>query len=1016
MSDHDQRRIAELEAQNAELRRQLADRQRLEQQLAERERRWRTILDSEPECVKTLAADGTVLEMNRAGLAMIEADSLAQVLGQCVYSVVVPEHQPAYRRLVERVFQGHAETLEFEVIGLKGCRRWLETHATPLRDESGRIVSLLGVTRDVTERKQAETRLRASEQRFRSLIEHSFDAISLVDPHGVLLYDSPSASAISGQLPEEYLGHSAFDRIHPEDQPTVQRIFADVRQSPGQTRRVQFRLQHKNKSWIWLDATATNLLDEPTVQAIVVNYRDVTERWQTEAALRDRESHLRLIVQTSNVGLWDWNLVTNDAYLSPEWKRQLGYADQEIPNRYEEWLIRLHPDDRAATLQAERDFLAGRRDNYDVEFRLRHRDGSWRWILSSADMLRDPDGRPLRMLGCHVDITARKAAEQALRERELQLRLFVEHSPAAIAMFDQDMRYLVTSRRWLMDYGLGQQDLTGRCHYDVFPEIPDRWKEIHRRCRAGSVETCDEDPFAREDGTLDWVRWEIRPWHKTDGTIGGIIMFTEVITPRKQAEAALRESELRFRTLVEQAADALFVHDFAGRFLDVTQIACESLGYSRDELLTMSLMDVELGVPEEELLPFWNQLSPGQPVTLLGRHRGKDGREFPVEVRVGLIDSEGVRVVLAIVRDISERKQAEAALRANEKRFRALVENSFDAISLVNPDGTVEFVTPAATRILGYSAAEYAQLNSSELMHPDDAGRVRSKISQIVPRPGASVTDVHRMRHRDGSWRWIEGTATNLLHDPILHCVVINFHDITERREAEDELANHRERLAALSRQLIATQEAERRHLARELHDEVGQALTGIKLNLKSLQAPMSAQKRGTTLQETMAVADQTLQQVRNLALDLRPSILDDLGLVAALRWCVDRQSRRAGFQVQFQADPANCQPPPDISTTCFRVCQEALTNIARHANAQNVRVQLSQRGTELELLVQDDGCGFDVLAARERAARSDTLGLLGMEERSQLVGGQVEIVSEPLRGTTIRARFPVPQQASVSE
>ena len=152
-----------------------------------------------------------------------------------------------------------------------------------------------------------------------------------------------------------------------------------------------------------------------------------------------------------------------------------------------------------------------------------------------------------------ADIATRQhqQAEAALREREEQLRLYVEHSPAAIAMFDRDMKYLVVSRRWLEAYRLTGQSIIGRSHYEVFPELPQRWKEIHKRCLAGAVETCAEDPFTRGDGTVTWVYWEVRPWHLADGSVGGIIIFSEDITARKQAEEALRDSEQKLRKVID---------------------------------------------------------------------------------------------------------------------------------------------------------------------------------------------------------------------------------------------------------------------------------------------------------------------------------------------------------------------------------------------------------------------------------------------------------------------------------
>jgi signal transduction histidine kinase len=227
-----------------------------------------------------------------------------------------------------------------------------------------------------------------------------------------------------------------------------------------------------------------------------------------------------------------------------------------------------------------------------------------------------------------------------------------------------------------------------------------------------------------------------------------------------------------------------------------------------------------------------------------------------------------------------------------------------------------------------------------------------------------------------------------------------------EQNRLFEQVRAGRARAQLLSQQLMEAQETERRRLARELHDEIGQALTAVKINLQALQrAPADAVSR---LSDSIAIVDRALQQVRNLSLDLRPSLLDDLGLVAALSWYVDRQSQRSGLAIEFAAEPAEIRAAATVETACFRVTQEALTNIIRHAQAREARVELRQRGSELQLAVSDDGIGFDVAAARRRAARGASLGLLGMQERVLLSGGRIDIQSTRGQGTRLVACLPI--------
>jgi signal transduction histidine kinase len=232
--------------------------------------------------------------------------------------------------------------------------------------------------------------------------------------------------------------------------------------------------------------------------------------------------------------------------------------------------------------------------------------------------------------------------------------------------------------------------------------------------------------------------------------------------------------------------------------------------------------------------------------------------------------------------------------------------------------------------------------------------------------------------------------------------------EVFQRKQAEETQRKTQERLQALSGRLIEAQEVERRTIARELHDEIGQALTAVKINLQGLERLSDESEMESLVLESIGITEVALQQVRSLSLDLRPSLLDDLGLVAALRWYVARQSQRSGIIGELVAEPLETKLLPNLETTCFRIVQEAVTNTVRHAQAKRVTVELWQQSAQLYLVICDDGIGFDVEAAKERASGGESLGLLGMEERAALVGGQIDIKSAAEYGTEIRVCFPL--------
>ncbi|MEO8287044.1 MAG: PAS domain-containing sensor histidine kinase [Chloroflexota bacterium] len=259
-------------------------------------------------------------------------------------------------------------------------------------------------------------------------------------------------------------------------------------------------------------------------------------------------------------------------------------------------------------------------------------------------------------------------------------------------------------------------------------------------------------------------------------------------------------------------------------------------------------------------------------------------------------------------------------------------------------------------------------------------------------------------------------------------CLLVSCSDITERKRSAEELGRYADRISALltevsagrealqslSRRLLEIQESERRYIARELHDEIGQTLTAIQINIETLERLPEAKDLQPRLKESVSLVEQALYQIRNLSLDLRPSILDDLGLVSALLWYTERHAERTGLDIQIALDPLPYRLPTDIETTCFRVVQEALTNIARHSRARCAKVELCRRDGNIEAIVSDDGDGFDVKAAQARASAGASMGLIGMRERAELAGGRLAIDSVPGKGTTIKLLLPLNLVATV--
>ena len=300
---------------------------------------------------------------------------------------------------------------------------------------------------------------------------------------------------------------------------------------------------------------------------------------RAEEEARSTAASLRFALDAAHMGTWEWDIRSGKVTWAGGVDAIFGLSERAFSGTYDGYLALIHPEDHALVLAAIDGAVRGGGD-YCVEHRVVWPDGTLHWLEGKGSVHRDASGQALRMTGTVAEVTARKRAEAELSASEQRLRHFIRHTPAAVAMFDTEMRYLQVAERWLADYGLDGHNVIGRSHYDVFPDMPERWREIHRRVIAGAVERCEEDPFVRADGNTDWLQWEMRPWYRARGEIGGCIMFTQVITERKRALEAqeLMHEQLRQSQKLEALGTLAggIAHDFnniLGGMLAFTELA-----------------------------------------------------------------------------------------------------------------------------------------------------------------------------------------------------------------------------------------------------------------------------------------------------------------------------------------------------------------------------------------------------------------------------------------------------------
>ena len=374
-----------------------------------------------------------------------------------------------------------------------------------------------------------------------------------------------------------------------------------------------------------------------------------------------------------------------------------------------------------------------------------------------------------------------------LHSKEL-LRLFIQYTPVAVALFDKEMRYLAYSKRWITDFALEEDDLVGRSHYEVFPEIPPHWKEEHRRCLAGETIKKAEEPFPRKDGSTDWVRRELHPWYDLEGRVGGLIMFAEVVTERRKEREALKKSEEKFSKLFHANPHGITLSTLEeGRYIEVNEAFLQQIGWQKHEVIGKTSMDIGL----------WANPQDRETAKRIIKERGflrnfhvnfrrKNGEVYPCEWSCEVISLDGEKCILSVVTDISERIKIEQALRESEEKYRIIVENANDAIFIAQ-DGVVKFPNPRTLELVNVSREELEKTNFIEFIHPDDRQRVLQNYEKRLRGEKLPSTYTFRVIRDPDEVRTVEISAVLTQWDG--RPATLNFlRDITEQKQLEAQL------------------------------------------------------------------------------------------------------------------------------------------------------------------------------------------------------------------------------------
>jgi PAS domain S-box-containing protein len=798
-----------------------------------------------------------------------------------------------------------------------------------------------------------------------------------------------------GVLPEELVGASVLDCVAPASRKDV----AEHLRSSSTTLSLIEALRADGSTFP-AEVIGRNVeyRGRPARAAVV---RDVSDRAAVEQSLRESEERFRKLIEHSADAILLVDGTGTITYQSPSAERVFGYTDEE--SQQLQPFETVHPEDRDRVRDLFAEVVAEPGRLATAEYRVRASDGGWRWVQTiGQNMLDDP---AVAAIVANVrDITETRASDEALRAAEAYERTLFERNPVAIWVWDiETWRFLDVNEACEQQYGYSREEFLRMTAFDLRPP------QEHARLReaiAGAgpqVRNFGVWRHRRKDGTLLDV--EV---HSSEITYGGQparISLAIDVTEKLRAERAVREAEERYRALVESLPAVIFRDQLdAETNVYISPQVEQLLGYpmsewERDPDFWRTV--VHPGDRERifegsrkhsrELAPFTNEF----------RLVARDGRTVWIfEQSTPVYAEDGTGYWQGVWLDVTDRHHVDAARKEAEERYRMVVENASDLVALIAPDGTFVYVSPSHTQVLGYTEDQLIGTNAFLDEGAGGAGLVSRTIDEVMRSGKGSKGHRFRRRHKDGHWVELEDSGWQPIFDDDgnVKLLLAVSRDITERIRGEEE------RRAFLSR-LVAAQEQERYRIAGGVHDDSVQAMTAVALRLSLLRSKLGDESSRQELDKLEGSVNRAVGRLRHLLFELHPRTLDQDGLVSAIREYLRRLSDEGSPTLGFRVtDRLDREPSSPHRLILYRIAQEALTNVWKHANAYQVDVTIEPREGGVLLRIEDDGTG---LPAREVLERPGHLGLDAMRERAELAGGWWHIGPGDDGGTVVETFVP---------
>lgn len=834
------------------------------------------------------------------------------------------------------------------------------------------------------ERKLAEVALRASEERYRLVVEDQTETICRFKADGTFTYVNETYCRLFGRTRAELLGNQWQPSAAKEDLPEIEKQLRKLTPA-NRVVTIENRIYTDTGELRWFQFVNRAFFDADGVLIETQSVgRDITERKRAEASLRDSELRFKQVTESIQEVFWVVNAANTEMiYISPAYENIWGRTCASLYASPQDWLQAVHPEDHDRVQHAYR--ISPTRGDYDEEYRIIRPDGAVRWIRARSFAVPDASGKVYRFAGIAEDITARKQAEFKLA----LLAHGVESTSEFICITNLQNRFVFANPAFLKAFGYEPGEILGKTPEMLFsPNNPPRLMlEILKQSHAGgwSGEVLD----LRKDGTEFPIFLRTSQIKDHHGEVIALMGVADDISTRKQAEQVLIASEARLRMITEQVPATIWTLDLDLKFTSSTGLALTSLNLKNNEVVGRSLTEV-FGDTQEA------------PPRIAAHRRALNGERTAYEAtwggrmwRINLepLSDRGGKIIgcIGAAFDITESKLTEARL----KELADIVASSRDAIIRLNLERHIVIWNQGAVELFGYSAAEAVGKHISILMPPDRADEaivIRDKINQFEL---AEIPETVR-RCKDGTLRDVSLKISPMIDpDGRLMGSAAIIRDITERKRLE--------------KMLLEISANERRRIGYDLHDGLGQHLAGTAFKAKALEETLAAESspHAEAAGKLVSLINGGISQTRALAQGLDPVDLEMAGLPAALQKLAAQTAEQFRVIGDFHCNQEQLQLQSPVGLTLFRIAQESIHNAINHGKATQLTISLEVASESLELTVRDNGKGFQV-----QGKTGSGMGLRIMHYRANAIGARLTIRSAPGSGTAIF--LSVPQQSSL--